>query len=138
MNQQLIFLPLLVQIVLVFWLYIKLINAKVSALKNNMVDETRRALHDDAWPDSVIQINNCIRNQFEIPMVFALLSILIWLLQGVNMWILAIASLFTASRIVHAFIHTGSNRVSLRRRAFTLGVVLNMILCAYAFYLVLR
>lgn len=137
MEADYIFLPVLVQILLVFWLYIKLVKAKTIAIKNGQVDEARRALHDDAWPDSVVQINNCIRNQFEIPVVFALLSFMIWALKGVNIGVMAIASLFIVTRIAHLLIHTGSNKVSLRRRVFTLGVALNMVLCAYCIYLVL-
>jgi hypothetical protein len=58
MSQQLIFIPVLIQITLTLGLYIFLGIAKSRALKLGDVNEDRRGLHDDAWPDSVLKINN--------------------------------------------------------------------------------
>lgn len=87
------------------------------------MNEERRSLHEDAWPDSVVQVSNCVRNQFEAPVLFYVLVILLWLTNGVNLYAHVFAWAFVASRIVHAYIHVGVNDVPRRRVAFIIGGV---------------
>ena len=62
MNPSQAFFPVIAQIALVLALYILLGKRKGKAASEGRVDESRRGLHNDAWPDEVIQVNNCIRN----------------------------------------------------------------------------
>ena len=128
MNSQLILLPIVAQALLTIALYILLNIAKVRAAKAGDVNEQRRGLHDDAWPDYVLKINNCIRNQFEVPVLFYVLAISFAVIDAVNPAVMILASLFVASRLVHAYIHTGSNYVPARRRIFTLGVIIVLLM----------
>jgi hypothetical protein len=121
MNRDLIFGPVLVQVLLTLATYVLLIKAKIRAMKAGEVDMARRALHDDAWPESVMKINNNIRNQFEVPVLFYVLAFMLWALEAVNALTLTATWLFAVSRIVHAWIHIGSNYMPNRRRAFTVG-----------------
>lgn len=123
MTEKLIFLPVLMHMALVFWLYIALTRAKARAQAAGQLDEARRALHDDAWPEPVQQINNCIRNQFELPVLFYALVMVLWSLGAAGLLAQGLAWLFVVSRLVHARVHTGSNYVPARRRAFTIGVL---------------
>ncbi len=132
MNQNLILLPVLVQIALVIALYIYLAIAKSRASQRGEVDEDRRALYDDAWPESVLKINNCIRNQFEVPVLFYVLIFILWSLGAVNIFVHVVSWLFVATRIVHAYIHTGSNYVPLRRRVFSICVLILLVLSLFA------
>jgi hypothetical protein len=121
MSRNLIFVPVLVQVLLTLGVYVHLIKVKIRAMKAGEVDMARRALHEDAWPESVLQINNNIRNQFELPVLFYVMSFALWALDSVHWLALAAASLFVLSRIAHAYFHLGSNYVPNRRRAFTVG-----------------
>ena len=121
MGNDLVFLPLIVQILLTIFLYAHLAIAKARASRQGLVDENRRALHEDAWPDNVIQINNCVRNQFETPVLFYVLVILLWLTGAVTAYVYIFAWGFVISRLVHAAIHVRSNYVPLRRKVFILG-----------------
>ena len=121
MDRDLIFGPVLVQVLLTLATYVLLIKAKIRAMKAGEVDMARRALHDNAWPESVMKINNNIRNQFEVPVLFYVLAFALWALHAVHWAALVAAWLFAASRIVHAWIHIGTNYVPNRRRAFTVG-----------------
>jgi len=131
------FLPLLAQIVLVFWLYLRLAGAKALAVRNGQVDQGRRALHDDAWPAPVMQINNCIRNQFEVPVLFYVLMLVAWNLGLAGTVMLVFAWLFVISRYVHAGVHTGSNYVPLRRNVFMLGCLVLMAMTVVILYAIL-
>ncbi len=121
LSRNLIFIPVLVQVLLTLVTYVLLIKAKIRAMKAGEVDMARRALFDDAWPESVMKINNNIRNQFEVPVLFYVLAFALWALDAVHWVALAAASLFALSRIVHLWIHVGSNYVPARRQAFTVG-----------------
>jgi len=132
MNSQIILWPVLLNILLAILLYFKLIAVKKRAAAEGAVDESRRALHDDAWPDNVVQVNNCIRNQFEVPVLFYAVVGVVYALNAVNWIVLSLAWIFVASRYFHAYVHTGSNFVPRRRRFFTISVLSVLALGAYA------
>ena len=87
MEDKYIFAPVLVQVMLTLCLYIYLAVAKKKSATLGQVNEERRALHDDAWPDGVLQINNCIRNQFEVPLLFYVLIGVLWSISAVNIYV---------------------------------------------------
>ncbi|MAB23046.1 MAPEG family protein [Pseudomonas sp. 5Ae-yellow] len=132
MNAQLILLPVLLQIALTLASYVALARAKSKALALGQVDEVRRALHSDAWPDSVIKINNNIRNQFETPVLFYVLVLVLLNLGAVGWLTQLLAWLFVLSRIAHTLVHTGTNQLPLRRRLFTFGCVVLILMTALA------
>lgn len=125
-----ILLPLLVQVLLTLLLYAALAVAKARAVKAGQVDSDRRALHDDAWPESVMKINNNIRNQFQLPVLFYVLVVLLWQLGESGVLVQTLAWLFVGSRIAHAWVHTHSNYVPVRRRVFAFGWLVLVVMLA--------
>jgi hypothetical protein len=121
MTRDWIFVPVIFQVLLTLLIYVRLIKVKIRELKAGRVNMDRRALDEDAWPDSVRVINNNIRNQFELPVLFYVLCILLWELHAVHGLALAAATVFVASRIGHAYVHLSSNYIPNRRRMFTAG-----------------
>ena len=121
MTRDWIFVPVIIQVLLTLAIYVRLIKVKILELRAGRVDRDRLPLYEDAWPASVQQINNNIRNQFELPVLFYVLCTVLWLLDAVNPLALAAAAAFAISRLVHAQIHLFSNYVPNRRRAFTVG-----------------
>lgn len=134
MSPNLILFPVLLQIVLTLAVYFALTMAKQRAVADGEVDQSRRALHDDAWPDYVQKINNNLRNQFESPLLFYVLSLMLWGLGNVNPVSLGVAWLYVLSRVLHAWVHTGSNYVPLRKRVFVISIALLVVLTAIAFF----
>lgn len=132
MNRDLIFLPALAQILLTLAVYVYLGIAKGRALQLGQVDLERRALHEDAWPDSVRQVSNNIRNQFETPVLFYALVVMLWGLQAVNAITLALAAAYFLARLAHAYVHLGSNYVPLRRKIFTASCLILVAMTATA------
>ena len=118
MNQDLIFFPLLIQVVLTLFVYYRLGQVKEGAVKRGEVDQDRRALHDDAWPESVQKINNNIRNQFETPLLFYILVIVLWLLEAASPLAQLVALTYALLRVAHAWSHLGKNIVKVRKRLF--------------------
>lgn len=124
MAPELILQPLLAQVFLTLLLFIWLSLVKSKALKKGEVDLERRALHHEAWPDYVLKVSNNIRNQFETPVLFYVLVILLFLLKAVDMIALILAWAYFASRIAHVIVHTGINIVPIRKSIFSLGFLI--------------
>ncbi|MBX9763831.1 MAG: MAPEG family protein [Pseudomonadaceae bacterium] len=124
MERDLIFLPVAAQVMLTLLLFIRLGQVKARASSLNQVDENRRALHKDAWPDYVLKVTNNIENQFQTPVLFYVLSLMAWALDRVDWLVLMVAWTYIATRLVHAGIHLGANVVLWRRKVFSIGVLL--------------
>ena len=129
MQSKLIFYPVIAQIILTFIVYILLPIAKARVLKVMEVDIQRRALHNDAWPDSVLKISNNLQNQFESPVLFYALCFMLWALNIVSIFALIIAWAYVFLRVVHVFVHTGSNKIPVRKKVFMASTLLLMLLC---------
>ena len=123
MNPDLIFIPVLIQLLLSLFVFIRLGQVKEQAVKRGEVDQTRRALHDDAWPDYVLKVNNNIRNQFETPVLFYILVICLWTLDAASLTAQLLALVYALLRLAHASVHLGSNIVKIRKRLFQASVV---------------
>jgi hypothetical protein len=137
MQPTMIFWPVLVQIALTVIVFILMGARKKAALKSDSVDMTKTPLDNDAWPDEVLKANNNIRNQFQVPVLFYVLCFMFYSIGAVTDTVIYLAWAFVASRIIHAYIHTGSNYVPARFRVFVIGVVtviLMFILAAKALY----
>jgi hypothetical protein len=123
MDQMQIFIPVLIHITLVIGLYILLVQRKVQALKNKLVDLKITALNNQAWPADVVKVSNNIANQFETPVLFYMLCTILVLLQGVDVVSLVLAWVYVVVRIVHIYIHVGSNYVPRRLKVFAVSLL---------------
>lgn len=124
MNSNLIFWPLLTQIALIFFVFMRLGVEKSRAMKSGGVDMTKTALDNDAWPDNVLKVSNNLRNQFQLPVLFFALCLVFFSLDAITTVVLSLAWAFVISRIIHAWIHMGSNYVPARFRVFLFGTVI--------------
>ena len=129
MENKLIFYPVIAQIILTFIVYMLLPIAKSRVLKTIEVDINRRALHNDAWPDSVLKISNNVQNQFESPVLFYALCFMLWATNNVDTFTLIVAWGFVFLRVVHVVVHIRSNYIPVRKRVFMASTALLMILC---------
>jgi len=124
MNQNLIFIPMLTHILLIFSLYIRLGIVKSRAVKAGSVDRNKAALNTKAWPVSVVKVSNNIGNQFESPMLFYGLTVIFYLTNNVNDVVIILMGIYAASRYVHAYVHVTSNYVPFRYKAFLVGMLI--------------
>jgi len=133
-----IFVPVIIQVFLTLFVYLRLMQVKKRAANEGRVDRVRIALRDDAWPDYVIQVNNNIRNQFELPVLFYLLATVLWLLDAVHGVAIAAATVFVVSRIVHAGVHLSINALPPRRHLFTVGWVAVFVMAVLVLWELMR
>jgi hypothetical protein len=135
MNVDLIFVPVMAHMMLIFMLYIYLGVVKSRAVKEGSVDRKKAALNTKAWPDYVVTVSNNLANQFESPIIFYTLSIVYFITSNVNGIIIMLMSIYALSRYIHAYIHVTTNYVPYRFKCFLFGVV---ILLALTIWLMLK
>lgn len=128
MNNVEILYPVLAHMFLVVFLFIPLIMRKSKAVKNKAVDLKETALNNQAWTSDVKKVSNNIANQFEIPVLFYALCMIIAITDNVGVLNTALAWGFVALRYVHTYVHIGSNFVPLRMRIFALSLVIVLVM----------
>lgn len=128
MSNTLIFWPVFVQISLTLLVFIVLGKRKAQAIKAGGVDRGKTALDNSAWPDAVVQVSNNIQNQFQTPVLFYVLCLAFFNLGAVSTTLLVLCWAFAISRIIHAYIHIGTNNVPLRFRMFLIGTIILLVL----------
>lgn len=86
--------------------------------------ETRVAdvvLGQPNWPPRITQIGNAFNNQFQLPMLFYVLVILAMVLHKADLLFVIMSWVFVLLRVVHALIHTTTNRMIHRFGAYSIG-----------------
>jgi hypothetical protein len=119
-----VLLPLFVQVALTFALLFWMGTVRVGALKRGEAQIKNIALGQPNWPPRVQQIANCYHNQFQIPVLFYILTILAIITRHADYVFVIMAWLFVLTRLVHAYIHTGSNYIQHRFNIFLVGVII--------------
>lgn len=111
-------LPIFVQVALTFVLMVAMATSRTSALKRRDVRMADIALGEPNWPTRTTKISNAYHNQFELPVLFYVVSILAMITGHITYLFVILAWIFVAFRVVHAIIHTGNNFVPNRFYAF--------------------
>jgi hypothetical protein len=124
MSIQFALAPLFVQVLLVFGLMIWMAKERQTALRRGEVHHRDVALREPKWPPKAMQVANCFSNQFEIPVLFYVVTILAAITRQADLLFVLLSWVFVILRYIHAFIHTTSNRVPRRGLVYGLGVVI--------------
>ena len=116
-------LPVFVQVALTFALMLWMGAQRRRALNSGAVKPHEIALRQPNWPPRAMQIANCFHNQLELPMLFYAVVAFILITSTNSFVFVLLAWVFVVSRIVHAYIHTGSNEVQPRSMALGVGAI---------------
>ncbi|WP_457582388.1 MAPEG family protein [Ensifer canadensis] len=116
-----IFWPMVAHVLLVFVLYALLSIRRVGLVRAGKVQVSQFRENRDEPAESLV-VRNSIANQFELPVLFHVCCVLLYITEADNIISLALAWLFIASRYMHAFVHVTSNRIRYRRPLFMAGV----------------
>ena len=122
MTPELIYGPMLAQIFLTLVVFILLAKRKKADIAAGTADRMKTALDNKAWSESVVKVSNNIDNQFQTPVLFYALCIILAQLNAVTATTLTLAWVYAISRYVHMLIHVGSNHVPHRMPVFLVGV----------------
>lgn len=129
MSQTAIFWPMIVHVALVLALYLTLgVRRRAAVIAGNAKVSQFRENRDE--PAESLFVRNSLANQFELPPLFHVACLALFVTDGAGAWAIALAWGFVLSRIVHAFIHVTTNRIRYRQPAFSLGFVFVILLWA--------
>jgi len=104
-----VLLPLFVEVTLTFVLGFWLAGVRTTVLKSRTIKVRDVALGQPNWPEPVTQVRNAYSNQFELPVLFYVLTILAWVTRHADLLFVVLAWLFVVLRLIHAFVHVTDN-----------------------------
>ena len=128
MTIQMVLLPVFVQVALTFGLLAWMAYARTGSVSRGETKMRDIALGQPAWPAKPTQISNCYDSQFQIPLLFYVLVVLAWITKQADLLFVVMAWIFVLSRLAHAYIHTTSNHVPTRFRAFAVGMLVLLLM----------
>jgi hypothetical protein len=118
--------PLFAQVALTFALLIWTGRARFAAARAGEVKIQDIALGQSAWPARVQQASNTFQNQFELPVLFYVLTALVLFTRKADLLFVVMAWVFVMSRFGHAYVYVTSNHVLTRFRVFLVGAIILM------------
>jgi hypothetical protein len=124
MPIQFLLLPLYVQVALTFVLLFWMGRSRLGAIKCKETRIADVALGEPNWPTKVQQISNCYANQYQLPILFYVLTTLAIITRDADLLFVVLAWAFVLARLLHAYIHTGTNNVPQRFYAFLAGAII--------------
>lgn len=124
MKQHLILFPVFALAALTFGIGIWLARLRFAAVKRGDLSPRYFAINRGGEvPEYLAKVNNNYNNLLELPVLFYVATILLYVSDRVELAQLILAWIFVASRYVHSYIHTTYNNVRHRLRTFMLGVI---------------
>ncbi len=123
MTLPMILAPLFVLVLMTFVLVFWLAALRAPAFRRGEVRADDVDLRQPNWPRRTMQVGNSFSSQFELPVLFYVLTVLAIISKHADFLFVVMAWIFVLSRIAHAYIHTTSNNLNLRGPFFGIGAV---------------
>lgn len=125
MEQDSILLPVFALAALTFGVGIWLGKLRFAAVRRGDLNPSYYELNRGGKvPDYLAKVSHNYDNLLALPILFYVISIMLFVTAKVEVAQIAMAWVFVVSRCVHSYIHTTYNNVRHRMRAFMLGVVI--------------
>ena len=123
MPIQIILLPLFVEVILTFGLLFATAIARRNDLVNKRVHPRDIALGQLAWTPQTQQLGNAFNNQFQLPVLFYVLTILAIITKDADILFVVMAWIFVLARLAHAYVHITGNNVFRRGGVYGIGMI---------------
>jgi len=135
MTIQAVLAPLFVQVALTFAIGLWMAGGRVVAVRSRAVQMRDIALREPNWPPRLMQLQNAFLNQFELPVLFYVLTILVLFTKTADLLFVVLAWVFVVLRLLHAYVHVTSNYVPHRGPLYIAGAI---VLCVMWIIFALR
>jgi hypothetical protein len=127
-------LPLFVEVLLTFGVMFGMMYFRTSSLQRGETRLADIALREPNWPTRATQFAYAFSNQFELPVLFYVLTILAIVTRHADLLFVALAWIFVVTRVLQAVIHVTNNNVRLRGAFYGVGAIVLVIM--WAIYIV--
>lgn len=128
MTIPMILAPLFVQVLLTFAVMLGMMYCRTSALQRREVRLEQIALREPNWPLRATQFANAFSNQFELPVLFYVLTILAMMTRHADVLFVVLAWIFVAFRVLQAFVHVTSNNVRYRGAFYGVSAIVLLVM----------
>ncbi len=119
MNHAHILLPMAVLAIWTLLVIVVLSRRRIRAVKERRMDPKFYRRYDDGRePDEVRYVVRNLTNLFETPVLFYAVCIVAVLAGATQLWLVILAWLYVALRLVHTVVHINSNVVRIRFNVF--------------------
>ena len=123
MSAEMILLPLFVEVILTFALLFWLAPLRAGDFRSGRVREEDIALREPNWSTLALQVQYSFSNQFELPVLFYVLTILAYVTHHAGTLFVVLAWVFVIFRLLQAYIHVTNNKVRLRGMFFIISAI---------------
>ena len=117
MNPELIFWPVCLMAFATLFLYYLMSRARIASVKSGEV-EPSVFKNNEGETGISLTYANAVRNQYESPVLFYVVSIAAYVTENVGVTILVLAWAFVICKIIHINFHVNGNNLRRRRPAF--------------------
>jgi hypothetical protein len=118
MTIQEVLLPLFLEVILTFALLFWLAPLRASDFSSGRTRPQDVALREPNWSQRSMQVAYSYSNQFELPVLFYVLTILAWVTRHADLIFVVLAWVFVIFRYLQTYVHVTSNQVRLRGAFF--------------------
>ena len=123
MTIQEVLLPLFAEVILTFLLLFTLAPLRTRDFTTGVTRPENIALREPNWSRRTLQIGYSYSNQFELPVLFYVLTILAYFTHRAGVVFVALAWIFVIFRYLQAYVHVTSNKVRLRGSFFIISAI---------------
>jgi hypothetical protein len=123
-----ILLPLFIEVILTFVLLFWTGFARRTDLTTGGVHPRDIALGQLGWRPKTQQLGNAYNNQFQLPVLFYVLTVLAIITRHADLLFVVMAWIFVLARLAHAYIHVTHNHVFRRGSIFGIGALVLLLM----------
>ena len=123
MTLPMILAPLFVLVLMTFVIGFLLAGLRGPALTRGEVRPEQVSLRQPNWPPRALQVGYSFQNQFELPLLFYVLTILAIIAKHADFLFVVMAWIFVLTRLAHGFVHCTSNNLRARGAFFGIGAL---------------
>jgi hypothetical protein len=134
MTVQMILLPLFVEVILTFLLLFMLAPLRMRDFQAGVARPDNVSLREPNWSKRTLQFAYSYSNQFELPVLFYVLTILAYITHLADLIFVVLAWIFVLCRCLQAFVHVTSNQIRVRGAFFIVSAIVLAIM--WAIYMV--
>ncbi len=123
MTVQEILLPLFVEVILTFLLLFWLAPLRGRDISSGVARPDNVALREPNWSPRTLQVAYAYSNQFELPVLFYVLTILAYVTHQAGFIFVVLAWIFVLFRYLQAFVHVTNNKMRVRGAFFGVSAI---------------
>jgi hypothetical protein len=128
MSIQFVLLPLFVEVLLTFGVMFGMMYFRTTTLRSGETRFEDISLREPNWPPRATQFGYAFANQFELPVLFYVLTILEIITHHADLLFVLLAWIFVVMRILQATVHVTNNNVRVRGAYYGVGALVLLIM----------